>query len=269
MADQPARFDGAALERVLARASELQAQQQLGDTGEGLTEAELLALGREVGLDAQTLRLAIAEEQSRAVVPREGGVAVRLLGSARVSAARTVTGRPEETLAALDEWMRRHEYLQVKRRMGLRAVWEPQRDLAASLARGAEQLFGGRAHAFSQAHEVAAFVTAVDESRVLVRLDADLSPVRSARVAAGLSIGAVLAAAGGVALAMGALPVIALIPAVAAPLVAFGTARAFRGPLDRARLAMEQVLDRLERGELQRRGSLLDALKQVTLPPGR
>jgi hypothetical protein len=36
----------------------------------------------------------------------------------------------------------------------------------------------------------------------------------------------------------------------------------------RAGLALDQLLDRLESGELKRRGSLLDALKQATLPPG-
>ena len=52
-----------AMERVLARASELQA---LGaDAPEGLTEAQLLELGKEVGISSEHLRQALAEERTR------------------------------------------------------------------------------------------------------------------------------------------------------------------------------------------------------------
>lgn len=265
----PVKFDRGSLERVLARAAELQAAQQAGDTGEGLTEAQLVELGREVGLDAVALRQAMAEEQSRAIVPRDTSMATRLLGAATVSAERTVAGAPDEVLAALDEWMRRQEYLQIKRRHASRLVWEPQRDVAASLARTVERTIGGKEHAFSRAIEVSAFATAVDTARVHVRLDADLSPVRTSMVGGGVGMAVAGLVAGGVLFALGFMPAIAAIPALVTPLGGWAVARGFRGPVGRAQLALDRLLDRLEAGELKRRGSLLDALKQATLPPGR
>jgi hypothetical protein len=268
MTTPPVKFDRGALERVLARAAELQAAQQAGDTGEGLTEQQLVELGREVGLDAVALRQAMAEEQSKAIAPRDASIATRLLGAASVSAERTVPGTPAEVLAALDEWMRRHEYLQLKRRHPSRLVWEPQRDVAASMARTVERMFGGKEHAFSRAVEVSAFVAAVDASHVHVRLDADLSPLRSGYAGGGVALGLVGAAVAGVLVALGAFPVVAAAPAVVGPVVGLIVARSFRGPVARAGLALDQLLDRLESGELKRRGSLLEALKQATLPPG-
>jgi len=66
----PARaLDRSSLERVLARAAELQST--TGETGEEFTEEQLLELGREVGLSPQNLRQALAEERTRSVVPDE------------------------------------------------------------------------------------------------------------------------------------------------------------------------------------------------------
>lgn len=260
------KFDRGALERVLARAAELQAAQQAGDTGEGLTETQLVELGREVGLDAVTLRQAMAEEQSRAIAPQDRSLTSRLLGSATVSAERTVPGTSAEVLDALDGWMRRQEYLQLKRRFPSRLAWEPQRDVAASLARTVERTFGGKEHAFSRAVEVSAFATSVDATHVHVRLDADLSPVRTGYVGGGVALGLTFVAAAGVLLALGVMPVVAALPAVVGPLGGIGIARMFRSPVARAQLALDQLLDRLENGELKRRGSLIDALKQAALP---
>lgn len=268
MTPPPVKFDRGALERVLARAAELQAAQQSGDTGEGLTEAQLVELGREVGLDATALRQAMAEEQSRAIAPRDASFATRLLGAASVSAERTVPGTPADVLAAVDEWMRRQEYLQLKRRHPARLVWEPQRDVAASLARTVERTFGGKEHAFSRAAEVAAFVAPVDATHVHVRLDADLTPTRSSYAGGGAALAVTGTVAAGILFALGVLPLVAALPAVVGPLSGLAVARGFRGPVARAALALDQLLDRLESGELKRRGSLMDALKQAALPPG-
>ena len=58
-----ARLDRASLERVLARAAELQGTS--GDPVEEFTEEQLLDLGKEVGLSPQNLRQALAEERTR------------------------------------------------------------------------------------------------------------------------------------------------------------------------------------------------------------
>src|SRR3954469_16082510 len=108
------RLDRASLERVLARASELQAD--TGDTPDQFSEEQLLELGKEVGLSPQNLRQALAEERTRSIVPdEEKGVSAGLFGPSRVRAARTVPGTPAEVLAQIDAWMQKNETLIVKR----------------------------------------------------------------------------------------------------------------------------------------------------------
>src|SRR5439155_26149417 len=110
----PARLDRSALERVLARAAELQSAG--GEPGEEFTEDQLLELGREVGLSPQHLRQAMAEERTRSVIPADGGgISATLFGPGHARASRTVAGSPRDVLATIDTWMQRQELLQVKR----------------------------------------------------------------------------------------------------------------------------------------------------------
>ncbi len=68
-------LDRAALERVLARASELQAG--VGDATESMTEDQLVELGKEVGLSPEHVRQAIAEEATRVAVTEPAGRVIR------------------------------------------------------------------------------------------------------------------------------------------------------------------------------------------------
>jgi hypothetical protein len=61
------KLDRSAMERVLARAAELQAGS--GEPEEALSEEQILELGKEVGLSPQHLRQALAEERTRVSVP--------------------------------------------------------------------------------------------------------------------------------------------------------------------------------------------------------
>src|SRR5437868_9053793 len=168
--------DRGALERVLARAAELQVGS--GEPDEVLTEDQILDLGKEVGLSSQHSKQALGEERTRvALPPDEGGLSAKLLGGARVGASRSVPGRPGDVLEAIDLWMQRQECLQVKRKFPDRVVWEARRDLVGTIRRAFN--VGGRGYALTRAHEVAATAVAVDESRTLVRIDADRVPFRS------------------------------------------------------------------------------------------
>src|SRR5689334_18440743 len=93
----------AALERVLARAAELQASSAQGDEVGGFTEEQLIELGREVGLPVEHLRQALAEERAHVDLPEESGVYASLLGGGALGAGRTVPGSPASVLAKLDE----------------------------------------------------------------------------------------------------------------------------------------------------------------------
>ena len=259
-------LDRAALERVLGRAAELQAGG--ADAPETLTEAQLLEIGREVGLSPEHLRQALAEERTRVVLAPEPGLAARVAGPGHATAARIVSGAPGPTLAALDAWMQREECLQVKRRHADRITWEPRRDLFSNVRRGLN--LGGRGYALSRTGEVAATVSAVDDKRVLVRLDADVLTSRRQRLAAGgVSAVSGVAAGGTVAtvavVAHAALIVfpLALLPIAAGAGVGYAIARSHRGVAALTQVALEQVLDRLEHGELRKPPSLLDALTQT------
>ncbi|MFN2567269.1 MAG: hypothetical protein ABR499_19915 [Gemmatimonadaceae bacterium] len=263
-----ASLDRAALERVLARAAELQGES--GEPAEALSEQQILELGTEVGLSAHHLRQALAEERTRVGAPATGsGVLSRLVGPAVVSSTRTVRGSAQGVLAQLDDWMQREECLRVKRHFPDRIVWEARQGLFDTLRRGLN--VGGRGYVLSRAHEVSATVVPVDGERALVRLDADLGSHRSAVAGQGATLIGFGAVSSGVAVVLGVLVPVAVVPAVAAGVIGYYQARSRHSRmLARAQLALEQVLDRLERGELPR-PSLLGAIAAAatTLPRGR
>jgi hypothetical protein len=262
----PARqtLDRAALERVLGRAAEL----SLGspESLEALTEAQVVDIGKEVGIPERALRQALAEERTRAIVPEEPGIVAQYFGSGGASASRSVAGTPETVLAFLDRWMTKEECLTVKRRFPDRMTWEPKRDFFSSMRRDFN--LGGRGYALARAVEVGATVVAVDAGRVLVRLDADLVVPRK-RTVTGTAITASLGATAGAGIAMAALVAnVAIVAAVAVGGVvalggmaaAAGVARSHRKLVQRVQLALEQVLDRLEHGDGGREAPLLDKL---------
>ena len=266
------RLDRAALERVLARAAELQSG--TGDTIEEFSEDQLLDLCKEVGLSAQHLRQALAEERTRSVAPDdESGLAASLFGASRVRASRTVPGKSADVLGSIDAWMQRQELLIVKRHLADRFVWEPRRDFLVGLKRTLK--VGGRDYALSRAFEVSATAVPIDDNRVHVGLDADFRSQRShsTQQAVGTSLfGAVTTAS---LLIMGVTVAVAAAPAVIIPAIGIAGARALQGRIiTRAQLALEQLLDKLERGELTRRGgsdSILGAIvaAATAVPPRR
>ena len=248
-------LDRTALERVLARAAELQGAD--ADPGELLTEEQLLEVGREVGIAPQHIRQALAEERTRVNVPVQTGTMGRLFGPVMVFASRVVGGTTDAALAAVDAWMQSEECLQVKRRFGERSVWEPRQGFLSEMRRTLK--IGGRGYHLSRVHEVAATAFPVDADRVLVRMEADLSNLRSQRlVSAGMTTSGGLVVAG-VLLSLGYFEVAAALPALAGLGGGYAVARSHAPVAARAQLALEQVLDRLERGEMPR-PSLMSAL---------
>lgn len=265
-----APLDRAALERVLARATELQAH--LADAPEELTEKQLLELGSEVGISSDHLRQALAEERTRVVLPEETGVVGSLFGSTMAAASRVVQGAPGDVLSLIDTWMQKQELLRVRRRIGERLTWEARRDFVGSMQ--ASLNLGGRAYGLTPATEVGATVVPVDDGRVLVRLDADFAPsrtrnVRWAGVTAGLGVtsGASVVALASMSAEPGALVIGAVVGSIWTALAGVGAAAIARGQrrkVMRGQLALEQILDRLEHGEIRApRSPLMDFLSSV------
>ena len=278
-AEQPPRPDAAvpraALERVLARAAELQVAG--AEAPESISESQLLEIGREVGLDPDAIRVAIAEERGRSPrLPDTPGRIERALGDAHLAAQRTVPATPDAALATLDRWLQREEQFVVKRRFGQRMSWERQRNPFAAISRS----LSGKPADLQKVDEVSVVVTPVDGTRSLVRLDADMRLHRKAQKDGTV----VLAVVNGVLLAAWATPLVILSAvagpdAAAAPLAVGGafallvqggvTALVWRGikrtyqqAMARAQLRLEQLLDALEHGDPGPAPSLLEQLKQ-------
>ncbi|GAC1455687.1 MAG: hypothetical protein PVSMB1_05240 [Gemmatimonadaceae bacterium] len=259
-------LDRQALERVLARAAELQGASALPESGDLIGETQLLDIGNEVGLSPATLNQALAEERTRINVPEERGVVAQVAGAGFATATRTVPGTPRDILATIDAWMLRDECLQVQRRFADRITWEPQRGLFGKLRRTVN--VSGRGYYLMEAGQISATVLPVDASRVVVRLDADIHASRARRVGIGGFLGALGAAASGViglGLIVAHIPLFiaagsAMIPFAGGSFAAYRVARTHRGVLSSVQLALEQILDRLEHGEFERAAGLLGAI---------
>jgi hypothetical protein len=235
-----------ALDRIIQRAAELQTGER--DIGEGLSEEELLALGKDVGIPARYLKQAMLEERTRALAtPRSSW---SLAGPAEVAAQRVVPGDRGGIERALSLWMEDQELLRVKRRYPDRTTWEPQVGFIAAMQRGLQA--GGRRFALTRALEIVGQVTPLESGFCHVRLSADVRNVRRGRVggAIGLvalgAVGTVVASSIGVLVPFAGLPGAGFAVAAAAALFA-----GRRQQLERIEVGLEQVLDRLERGEIR------------------
>jgi hypothetical protein len=261
----PARqtlLDRQALERVLARAAELQGAGAMPDSGDLISETQLRDIGNEVGLSPATLDQALAEERTRVNVPEERGFVAQVAGAGFASATRTVPGNPRDVLALIDDWMLREECLQVQRRFSDRITWEPQRGLFGKIRRTVN--LSGHGYYLVEARQVSATVLPVDASRVVVRLDADIHQSRARRVGLGglvVGAGGIIGGLVGLGLVVAHLPLLiaagaAVLPFAGGTAGGYKLAQSHRGLLSSVQLALEQVLDRLEHGEFSRPGLL-------------
>jgi hypothetical protein len=242
------RIDRQTLDRVIRRAAELQASER--EIGDSLTEQQLLELGRDVGIPARHLHQALQEEQLRLDTDTRGALA-RFMGPSRLSAGRTVPGEDRELEDKLARWMNDAELLTVKRRYADRMSWEPRRDFAASLKR--ELGIGGRKYALARAKEIVGHVRQLESGCSYVTLRADVSNTRTGHL-----VGASIFAGSGVVLAsiaglLGIFLPVAVIPAAIGVIGGLGIVRSRRGRLETTQVALEQVLDRIEHGELDTR----------------
>ncbi len=264
----------AALERVLARATELQGTNS--ESSENISEARLLEVAREVGIDTQHVRQAIAEERARIEVDApEGGMLLDKLGGAMVGGQRVVPGNATDVQARLEAWLPRVEGLTMRRRLAQRVSWEPRRDPVGNVLRALGS--AGRRMELSRVDQVIATVTPVDATRSVVRFDVELSSLRRTQRNVMLAIGVALNTAAFLTLSV---PVLFLaygspngaglvsglgVLAVAQAGIGYGLWRAlrtgYRRTVARVQLRVEQMLDDLEHGGMQPAPSLV---KQVT-----
>ena len=237
----------AALERIIQRAAELQAGER--DIGEGLTRDEVMALGKDVGIPPRYLQQAILEEETRTVVEAGRGPLAWLVGPPALTAARVVPGDRAAVERALGTALERDELLQVKRRFADQTTWEPKAGAFASLQRALGA--GGKTFALTRAAEVAGAVAPLEPGFCHVRLRADVSNRRSQRLVGAATVIAAGLAAAVIAPVLGLVAPLALVPIAATTVAAALYARGHIRSNERVHVSLEQVLDRLERGDVR------------------
>ena len=245
----PRKIDRAALERIIQRAAELQAAEV--DTGEGLSEQEVLKLGSEVGIPGRLLRQALYEETTQGGVERTRGFLARWIGPGLVGASRVVPGEKADIDRALERWMTESEAMAVKRRLPDRTLWEAQKGLFAQMRRGLGM--GGKSYHLARAVEVSHSVTPLEQGYCHVALSADVSNTRHGALAGATAVAAtgVLVSAVLITFIPVAIPGLLLLPGAIGVGIGAGIPKVHRRRAERVQVALEQILDGLEHGEIR------------------
>lgn len=245
---------------MIRRAAELYATE--ADADERLSEDEVLRIAAELGIPAHHARQALYELPRQ---PDSGSLADQMYGPARIGISRAILSETNLTLSRLSEYLTTREYLRPLRRQSGRMWLVPADDTISNLARA----FSRPSSRHHLAHaRVAVTVRPLQPGHCHVRLDLDLRPKRRGGIRNGLVLGglagvgvgtvAFLAASGASAelawplgawdWAAGAVAAGTAFTATIGASIA-ATAARFRRRVAAARLEVDGLLDRLERGE--------------------
>jgi hypothetical protein len=233
-------------ELVIRRAAELQAREAEEFGGEGISEAEAMRIGRELGLSNQNLHRALAETSG--AVSTETGVMAGLFGQGNVRAGRAVPGNAETVARTLETYLVEREYLVVLRRFPDRVLFTRASGMVAAMGRATSQFFSRSAPLRVENLEMS--VQPFEEGYTFVSVATSVTSSRTATAASSLvgggAVGGLTAAILGIAVA----PPAAL---VAIPIIGlsglFGRAY-YKSVVRNLQTQLESLLDRLEHGDL-------------------
>ncbi len=246
----PSEVSQEQLEKIIHRATELQFSQ--GEKHDSLDGDEVLRIAEEVGLEGRYVRQALAEIRADALAPSQAedrSFATRVWGEAAVMESRVVPGGSEEILEKLRSYLTDRECLRCVRDRPGQQVWEPASDLMSQIQRGFD--FSGRGYELAKTKTLTILTQPLEDGRTLVSAIADLSSTRAGHAAGwygSLGVFAFGSALGAV-LGEGASAFI-VFPSVAAGVAAvgtLGTAKTLARRRGRVELAVQGLLDRLER----------------------
>lgn len=166
------------LEQIVRRAATL--QNRHGNPGSQLlTEAEVIEIGRQVGLGANYVRRAIAEVHAESLAPRPppgNRLLDMVAGESRVEVRRVVAGDPALLQQQIEMQLRGKEKLSALRHRPRRSMWEASTGPFDRLERFLN--FSGREYALAETRQVDLAVAEIESGWSLVTLGADLSNKR-------------------------------------------------------------------------------------------
>lgn len=238
-------------EMVIRRAAELQARSSEDPGAEAMAEEEVLKIGRELGLSHRNLAQALAEV--RGARQEQSGFLTRTLGDALVACSREVPGSAAEVGQLLERYLVEHEYMVVLRRLPSRTVFVKARGVMAVIGQSTSQLFNKSPPLGLDNVEVS--VQPLEERRSFASISSDLSRRRTGYAAGGAVAGGTATGVGSLALAIAIAPPAALLALPALGVAAYLTREAYSANARSVRVRLENLLDRLEHGELPRQTS--------------
>jgi hypothetical protein len=185
------------LDLIVRRAAGL--QNKRGNPGSQLlTEEEVVEIGRQVGLEPDHVRRAMAEVHAESLAPKRppGNRTLDLIaGEARVEVRRVVAGDPALIQQQIEMQLRDREKLSALRRRRWRSVWEASTGTMDRLERFLN--FSGREYALAETRQVELAVAETEPGWSLVTIAADIDNKRDEAVygaAGGVALVAILAA---------------------------------------------------------------------------
>ncbi len=246
-------FPAEQLERVIARASVLQHAAGEGEQRQ-LSEDEIIAIGREVGLEPEHVRRALAEFRAEALAPpapEDHPLVCRFFGSAHARVRRVMRGDPQNIHQAFERHLRAEERMRAVRLRGTSSVWEPDSSWMSKLTRALD--LEGRGFELTQLKSFSIVTAPASPNESLVTLTADLTEARSEQIQ-GWGFGLLAALVGVFVLPWAlqssgwiwlAIPVMA---GAGAAIGVFSIQRAMESRRRRAALLLEGLMDQLEFG---------------------
>ena len=240
------RLSSRDFELVIRRAAELQAREAEGLGSDGLTEAEALRIGRELGLSAEHLHKALAEVGSPG--PPESGLLMQTFGPRTVHASRVMPGRAEDIARRLEQYLLEREYLAVLRRFSDRVVFTRASGMAAAMGRATSQIFSRSPRLGVDNMEMS--VRSLDDGFAHVYLATSLAGTRTAAATTSILGGATGASAVGAILGIAVATPAALVALPVFGLSVWGGRVYYERQQYRSQVQLESLLDRLEHGEL-------------------
>lgn len=243
-------------EMVIRRAAELQARAAEDPGSEGLTEAEAVRIGREIGISPQHLRRALAETGGSEA--QEVSLADRTLGPGWVRASRTVPGEAASVREEIDRYLVGRERLAPIRRFPDRTVYGKSREndfvrliqiTQETLQSRKRQPLVGAGFKLRRAAQLEVVVQPLEDGFSYATLSADLTNVRAGMALTGASLGGSFGIATAAMLGVAIDPAAALLGIPLLPGAMWGSRLAQVKTAVHAQTHLESILDCLERGE--------------------